>query len=79
MRKKKTEIDFDPERVRSRFGGFPGDPRRLIGGPSRIVVGSVVAVVVDSARSARMRATSGKSSWMETLYVAQIIRSIIAH
>ena len=47
---------------------------RVFGGPSGIVVGSVVSVVsvvVDSARSERMRATSGKSSRMETLYVTQ--------
>ena len=46
--------------VWSRFGGFLGDPRRVSGGPSGIVVGSVVSVVVDSARSERMQATSGK-------------------
>ena len=78
----KSKSYFDPGSRQSRFGGFSGDPRRVIGGPSRIVVGSVVSVVVDSARSARMRATSGKSLFTETLYVAQIIdhgSSIIDH
>ena len=37
----------------------------VFGGPSGIVVGSVVSVVVDSARRERERLTSGKS-----LYVA---------
>ena len=36
-----------------------------------------MAVVVDSARSARMHATSGKSMFTETLYVAQTIPYVI--
>ena len=63
---------IDPGSVRSRFGGFPGDPRRVIWGPSGIVVGLVVSVVVDSA-------TSGKSLFTETLYVAQIICDVIVY
>ena len=55
------------------FEGFRGTLGGFFGGPSGIVVGSVVSVVVDSARSARMRATSGKSLFTETLYVTQII------
>ena len=50
-----------------------------LGDSRRIVVGSVVSVVVDSACSARMRATCGKSLFTETLYVAQIIRYVIVY
>ena len=50
--------------------GFSGDPRESSSGRS-------CRSRVASARSARMRATSGKSLFTETLYVAQIIRYVI--
>ena len=52
--------------------GFSGDPRESSSGRS-------CRSRVASARSARMRATSGKSLFTETLYVAQIIRYVIVY
>ena len=52
-----------------------GDPRESLGNRRR--VGRVGRSRVAGARSARMRATSGKSLFTETLYVAQIIRYVI--
>ena len=51
---------------------FLGDPRESSSGRS-------CRSRVASARSARMRATSGKSLFTETLYVAQIIRYVIVY
>ena len=52
--------------------GFRGDPRESSSGRS-------CRSGVAGARSARMRATSGKSLFTETLYVAQIIRYVIVY
>ena len=51
---------------------FSGDPRESSSGRS-------CRSRVASARSARMRATSGKSLFTETLYVAQIILYVIVY